>query len=126
MPWTEIAVDGEPPTDMSGGVTLYEVYDGDTVHLTGRFDDTWMATKDGIVTPTHWKLWFGTDAPPTGLGWVPVADFVLPTDARVELIEVYDGATTSLTAWSQNAGGWLYEVPGATDMKYPTLSDPPV
>lgn len=122
--WTEIAVDGEPPTDMSGGVTLYETYDGDAVRLTGRFNDHWMATKDGIVTPTHWQLWFGTDAPPTGLGWIPIADFVPPT-SRVEFVEIFDGATTSLTEYSVNAGGWLYEVPGATDWKYPTLSAAP-
>lgn len=118
--WTEVAVDGEPPSDMSGGVTLYEIYDGMNVHLTGRFNDTWMLNI-GWEEPTHWKLWSQSEPPPAD-GWTSMDDFVAPS-MLFTLIEIYDGSVTSLTGWYMNR--WIFEVPDATDWRLPNKSDPP-
>lgn len=126
MAWTEIAIDGEPATDMSGSVTLYQVYDENaaapTVILTGRFNDTWMYG----YTPTHWQLWFGSDDPVTDPGiWTEVATEGEPAFTAIPVLyEIYDGSSTGLTARFQEM--WI--VPAdltVTHWKLPTLDTAP-
>lgn len=125
MPWTEIAVDGEPPSDMSGNVTLYQVYDANadtpTVILTGRFNDEWMYG----LTPTHWQLWFGSEDPNTiPEEWHEVATEGDPDEAPVRLYEIFDGDSTGLTV--RALGAWIVpEGLTVTHWKLPTLEDPP-
>lgn len=126
MSWTQIAVDGQPPSDMSGNVTLYQIYDANaespTVILTGRFNDTWMYGN----TPTHWDQWTPSADPVTSPEiWNAVeTEGDPPLASGVVLYEIYDGSSTGLTAWHQ--GRWI--IPShitVTHWKLPTLSSPP-
>lgn len=122
MAWTEVAVDGLPASDLSGNSTLYEVYDGTTVALTGRFNDQWMP-PDRVVT--HWALWFGSDDPIAAPElWHDVSVDGDPDEAPVALYEIYDGSSTGLTA--RVLRQWILpEGLTVTHWKAPTLSDPP-
>lgn len=126
MAWIEIAVDGEPPSDMSGNVALYQVYDANadtpTVMLTGRFNDTWMYG----LTPTHWQDWLPSVDPVTDPGiWTEVLsdgstnppDLPTPT-----FCEIYDGVSTGTNAWY--LGRWIGPVE-VTHWKLPTLDAAP-
>ncbi|MBY0274717.1 hypothetical protein K2Z84_05215 [Candidatus Binatia bacterium] len=124
--WREVAVDGEPDSDMSGNVSLYEIYDANAeapeVKLMGRFNDAWMYGERA----THWKPWVQSDAPSVAPEiWHEVATEGNPeTDAPITLFEIFDGDSTGLTAWYLNR--WL--VPSeltVTHWKLPRLSDAP-
>lgn len=126
-PWTEIAVDGEPPSDLSGNVTLYEISDGNGVYFTGRSNDAWMTTLSGPIVPTHWKLWVGSEPPTVDPDiWNFVDDTGNPpSDVLVGIYEIFDGTSTGLTAWV--FGQWVLPDPlfVVTHWKPLTLSDLP-
>lgn len=124
MAWIEVAVDGNPPNLGTGSPTLYQITDGESVVLCGWLDDHWMFTNVNTLSVTHWQEWLPTDPPPTD-GWTAIEDFVAP-EGLITLVEVYDGSSTSLTAWLGNSiQNWLVEVPGTTHWKLPTLDAPP-
>lgn len=54
MPWTAINPDGQPASDLSGNVTLYEIFDGSSTGLTVRALGRWLVPAE--LTVTHWKL----------------------------------------------------------------------
>lgn len=123
MAWTEVAVDGLPASDLSGNSTLYEVYDGTTVALTGRLNDAWMP-PDRIVT--HWALWTPTQDYPDVAPeiWHDLSTDGPPNSAPVVLCEFFDGEATGLTAYV--LGQWILpEGFPITHWKLPTLSDLP-
>lgn len=125
IPWNVVAIDGEPESDLSGNVTLFEVYDGAIVRITGRVNDTWMPAFGEPIAVTHWKLWEQAPPPPES-DWTLVEEFGALPNAFVALVEVYDGETTNLTAWYGGENGQrIFEIPNMTHWKYPTLSDPP-
>lgn len=129
--WNEIATDGLPDSDPSGNVKLYEVYDANAetpaVAFTGRFNDNWMYG----MTPTHWKLWAGSEPPAVAPEiWHEVATDGDPQEAPVALYEIFatseedpDGST-GLTV--NVLGQWnVTEGITVTHWKPLTLSDPP-
>lgn len=128
MAWTACS-DAQPDSDMSGNVTLYEVYDGTTVYLTGRFNDTWMQVLP-YGEPTHWALW-NQAVDPTAEPelWHAVATDGDPNPpAMFTLYEIfYDGAEApGLTAWFMNH--WILPTEieiVVTHWKLPTLSAAP-
>lgn len=121
MAWNE----GSPPVVNTGAVTLCQITDGTNVVLCGWLDDHWMFTNVNTLSVTHWQEWSPAAEPPEGEGWIPIDEFT-PPDGIISLVEIYDGDSTSLTAWlGATIGRWLYEVPGATHAKLPTLDDPP-
>lgn len=127
MPWTEIAIDGLPASDMSGNVTLYEIYDANAetpaVILTGRFNDAWMYG----LSATHWKLWEPSADPTVAPElWTDVETSPGPDSPPVVFCEIFDGTSTGTTARAY--GQWILPVDPpitVTHWKLPTLSDPP-